>query len=240
MDYRLALLTGIDIPVPECQLTIHPPSIKEIALIGDKDFFIGVQCLCLYKSMFVEDKTGLSNVNNFQIFMMIMREKEAKDKKEATQKVLMLLFPEYKILFTPNSLLLQKDSETVIIDANNFELLQEVLRQVFCMKNAPMDQTAFNPQGEKAREIAQKLQRGRDRIAAERNDQNSSIFTQYISTLSVGLRLPLQSMIELTMFQLYDLLERYMLWVNWDLDVRTRLAGGKPDDKPDNWMKNIH
>lgn len=240
MDYRLALLTGIDIPVPECQLTIHPPSIKEIALIGDKDFFIGVQCLCLYKSMFVEDKTGLSNVNNFQIFMMIMREKEAKDKKEATQKVLMLLFPEYKILFTPNSLLLQKESETIIIDANNFELLQEVLRQVFCMKNAPMDQTAFNPQGEKAREIAQKLQRGRDRIAAERNDQNSSIFTQYISTLSVGLRLPLQSMIELTMFQLYDLLERYMLWVNWDLDVRTRLAGGKPDDKPDNWMKNIH
>lgn len=240
MDYRLALLTGIDIPVPECQLTIHPPSIKEIALIGDKDFFIGVQCLCLYKSMFVEDKTDLSNVNNFQIFMMIMREKEAKDKKEATQKVLMLLFPEYKILFTPNSLLLQKESETIIIDANNFELLQEVLRQVFCMKNAPMDQTAFNPQGEKAREIAQKLQRGRDRIAAERNDQNSSIFTQYISTLSVGLRLPLQSMIELTMFQLYDLLERYMLWVNWDLDVRTRLAGGKPDDKPDNWMKNIH
>lgn len=240
MDYRLALLTGIDIPVPECQLTIHPPSIKEIALIGDKDFFIGVQCLCLYKSMFVEDKTDLSNVNNFQIFMMIMREKEAKDKKEATQKVLMLLFPEYKILFTPNSLLLQKESETIIIDANNFELLQEVLRQVFCMKNAPMDQTAFNPQGEKAREIAQKLQRGRDRIAAERNDQNSSIFTQYISTLSVGLRLPLQSMIDLTMFQLYDLLERYMLWVNWDLDVRTRLAGGKPDDKPDNWMKNIH
>lgn len=240
MDYRLALLTGIDIPVPECQLTIHPPSIKEIALIGDKDFFIGVQCLCLYKSMFVEDKTDLSNVNNFQIFMMIMREKEAKDKKEATQKVLMLLFPEYKILFTPNSLLLQKESETIIIDANNFELLQEVLRQVFCMKNAPMDQTAFNPQGKKAREIAQKLQKGRDRIAAERNDQNSSIFTQYISTLSVGLRLPLQSMIELTMFQLYDLLERYMLWVNWDLDVRTRLAGGKPDDKPDNWMKNIH
>lgn len=240
MDYRLALLSGIDIPIPECQLTIHPPSIKEIALIGDKDFFIGVQCLCLYKSMFVEDKTGLSNVNNFQIFMMIMREKEAKDKKEATQKVLMLLFPEYKILFTPNSLLLQKESETIIIDVNNFELLQEVLRQVFCMKNAPMDQTAFNPQGEKAREIAQKLQKGRDRIAAERNDQNSSIFTQYISTLSVGLRLPLQSMIELTMFQLYDLLERYMLWVNWDLDVRTRLAGGKPDDKPDNWMKNIH
>ena len=240
MDYRLALLSGIDIPIPECQLIVHPPSIKEIALIGDKDFFIGVQCLCVYKSMFIEDKNALSNINNFQIFMMIMQEKEAKDKKIATQKVLTLIFPEYKVLFTPNSLLFQKESETIIVDSNNFELFQEVLRQIFCMKNAPMDQTAFNPQGEKAREIAKKLQRGRDRIAAERNDANSSIFTQYVSTLSIGLRIPLQQMLELTMFQLYDLLERYMLWVNWDLDVRTRLAGGKPDDKPDNWMKNIH
>jgi hypothetical protein len=31
------------------------------------------------------------------------------------------------------------------------------LRQIFCMKNAPMDQVAFNPAGEKAKEIAKKL-----------------------------------------------------------------------------------
>jgi len=61
-----------------------------------------------------------------------------------------------------------------------------------------------------------------------------------MSTLSIGREMPLRSLTELTMFQLYDLMERYMLWVNWDLDVRMRLAGGKPDDKPDNWMKNIH
>ena len=241
MDYRLALLCGNDLPVPACKLIIHPPSIKEISLIGDKDFFTGVQCLCLYKSMFVEDKNVLSNINNFQIFMMIMQEKEAKDKKNAVKQVLTLLFPNYKVLFTPNSLLFQQDNEeSIIIDESNFELLQDVLRQVFCMKNAPMDQTAFNPAGDKAREIAKKLQRGRERIAAERNDKDSNIFSQYLSTLSIGLHMPLQSLIELTMFQLYDLIERYMLWVSWDLDVRTRLAGGKPDDKPDNWMKNIH
>jgi hypothetical protein len=44
----------------------------------------------------------------------------------------------------------------------------------------------------------------------------------------------------LTVFQLYDLVERFMLYTNWDLDARTRLAGGKPDSKPDNWMKVIH
>jgi hypothetical protein len=50
----------------------------------------------------------------------------------------------------------------------------------------------------------------------------------------------LKDLMDLTVFQLYDLIERFSLYVNWDMDVRTRLAGGKPDTQPDNWMKNIH
>ena len=50
----------------------------------------------------------------------------------------------------------------------------------------------------------------------------------------------LKDAMDLTVYQLYDLVERYTLYVNWDLDVRTRLAGGDPKDKVDNWMKQIH
>ena len=50
----------------------------------------------------------------------------------------------------------------------------------------------------------------------------------------------LKELTELTMFQLYDLIERYGLYTNWDLDIKQRLAGGKPEKTPDNWMKNIH
>ena len=241
MDYRLALMCGTDIAIPECQLVLHQPSISEISLLGEKDFFIGVQCLCIYKSMFFdEDKVDLSDINNFQIFMTIMQEKEAKDKKRATIQTLSLLFPNYQVVFTPMSMLLQKDENTVMINEDNFEQLQDIFRAVFCMKNAPMDQTAFNPKGSKAKEIAQKLMRGRERIAAEHNDANASTLSQYLSNLSVGLHLSLESLTTLTMFQLYDLMERYMLWMNWDIDIRSRLAGAKPQDKVDNWMKNIH
>jgi hypothetical protein len=41
MDIKLSLMTGADIPIPECQLTVHQPTIKEIGMIGEKDFFIG-------------------------------------------------------------------------------------------------------------------------------------------------------------------------------------------------------
>lgn len=66
MDYRLAMMCGTDLPVPECELIVHQPRIQEIAMIGEQDFFIGMQCLTLNKSMFItEGKDVLSDINNF-------------------------------------------------------------------------------------------------------------------------------------------------------------------------------
>ena len=241
MDLRLALMCGSDIPVPECQLTIHQPRIKEIALIGEQDFFTGIQCLCLNKSMFVKDETLLDTTNNFQIFMTIMSEKQAIDKKIAVEQVLTLLFPKLKVIFTPRSIMVSGDGNTILIDERNFESLQTAISSICCLKTGPMDQQTFNPADAQARAIAEKLMRGRQRVAAQKGESNTSIFTQYISTLTVGLNsMSLQDVMELTMYQLYDLVERYMLYVNWDIDIRSRLAGANPDSKPDNWMKNIH
>ena len=241
MDTRLALMCGTDYPVPECQLTIHQPRIKEISLIGESDFFTGIQCLCLNKSMFVQDESLLATTNNFQIFMTVMSEKETADKKMAVQQVCTLLFPQYKVNFTPRSILIMGSDHSITIDESNFEFLQSALTNICCLKTGPMDQQSFNPANKQAQEIAEKLMRGRQRVAAQKGETNVSVFSQYLSILTVGLgSMSLQEMSDLTMYQLYDLVERYMLYVNWDMDVRCRLAGGKPDSQPDNWMKSIH
>ena len=240
MDTRLSLMCGTDYPVPECQLVVHQPRIKEIAFIGEADFFAGIQCLCLNKSMFVKDESLLRDTNNFQIFMTIMSEKEAADKKFAVQQVFTLIFPKYKVMMTPRSVLLSGDGMTIQIDEKNFEHLQAALTSICCLKTGPMDQQSFNPANAKAREIAEKLMRGRAKVAAEKGQSNISIFSQYLSILTVGLQMPLQELMDLTMFQLYDLVERYMLYINWDMDIRSRLAGAKPENQPDNWMKSIH
>ena len=242
-DLRLSLISGIDIPIPECQLILHQPKIREIAFLREINFFTGVQTLALHKSMFIqqEDKTVPDDINNFQIFMTVMRDKESMEKKHSVLQVLTLFFPKYdKVLFTPQSLLFQSKEENVVIDENNFDFLQTAIREVTCSKSGPMDQQAFNPANDKAREIAEKLMRGRQRVAAQNGSANTSIFSLYLSILSVGLPMPVTELVNCTMFQLYDLMERYSLYMNWDLDVRTRLAGGKPDSQPDNWMKNIH
>ena len=241
MDIRLALMCGTDIPIPECQLSVHQPRINEIAYIGERDFFTGIQCLCLNKTMFVEDESLLETTNNFQIFMTIMSEKQAVDKKFAVQQVLTLLFPTYKVIFTPRSIIFAGEEHSITIDEGNFEFLQAAISSICCLKTGPMDQQTFNPADKKARAIAEKLMRGRQRVAAQKGGSNHSIFSQYLSTITVGINsMSLNEAMNLTMYQLYDLIERYMLYINWDIDIRSRLAGANPDSKPDNWMKNIH
>ena len=241
MDIRLALMCGIDIPIPELQTTIHQPTIKEISYIGEQEFFIGLQTLSINKNILAQGNSVLESTTNFQIFMTIMKEQETKDKKDAVKNLFQLVFPGSQVVFTPMSILLNKEGKQTLVDENNFETLQEIIKQIFCVNSGPMDQATFNPADEKAREIAEKLMRGRQRVAEQKGETNSSAFGRYLSILTIGLNsMPLSEVMNLTMYQLYDLVERYTLYLNWDLDIRTRLAGGKPDSKPDDWMKNIH
>lgn len=236
MDLRLALMTGIDIPIPECQLILHQPTLKEISYIGEQNFFTGAQCLCVNKSMYEQE---LPDASNFKILMMIIQDERAKDKKQSVKELLTLLFPNYKIIFTPRAISFNLQEETFTIDESNFESLQDVLKSIFCLSANGQD--SFNPANAAAKEIADKLMRARQRVAAQKSEGNGSTIAQYISVLTVGMgSMSINDLINLTMYQLYDLVERYILYMNWDLDIRSRLAGGKPDSKTENWMKAIH
>lgn len=239
-DFSLSLMTGVDIPIEECQLILHQPTIKEISLLGEKEFFLGLSVLNINKNM-CQDAIDINQINNFQIFMMIMQDASTADKKQAVLDVLMILFPQYKIISTPRSLLFNLNEENFIIDESNFEYLQKVLSKVFCLSKNSQDD--YKPANSKAEEIAKKLMRGRQRVAAQKEAENlgKSQLVQYLSVLTVGLKsMRLEDIINLTIFQLYDLIERYILFVNWDLDIRARMAGASSEKPIEDWMKSIH
>ena len=246
-DIGLALMTGVDIPIPELQLAIHQPTLKEISQMGEKNFFIGIQFLCLNKRNYVKDESLLDKITNFQIFMRLLDEKSL-DLEEDLRSIIMnmfsLLLPDFKVLLTPQSILLQSENqENLIIDESNFDILQTYLKEVLCTNMLiGSGQGEYNPKGAKAKAIADKIMEGRRKVAELNKGQKfESPFVKYISVLTLGIpSMSLQDCINLTMFQIYDLMERYGLYVAWDLDIKSRLAGGKPDSKPDDWTKNIH
>lgn len=238
----LALMTGIDIPIPEIQVVIHQPTCKEIALAGRESYLLGAQCLCIDKVVFSQGKSLLGDTTNFQIFMAIISDEQMKERQKDVLNALQLFFPSYSPKVLPRSLgLFDKESkEMKIIDDSNFDILQAYIKDIICLSE---DKDDFNPKDKKAKEIAEKLKRGRQRIAAQKAAENGGgdMFTQYLSVITVALSsMSLKDAMELTMFQLYDLVERYSMYNAWDIDIRARMAGAKIDKEPDNWMKNIH
>lgn len=249
----LQLIAGTDLPVLALKTTIHQPTIKEIALIGEFEFFQAVQILCFDKNTIIaanpKDSSGLLNMNNFQIFMTLITDPKVQDgtkKKNDILSVFQILFPQYSAQFLPRGIFFNNPhtKHSFTVDEKNFTDIQEAIGMVCGINNNISGQNGgFKPRGQKAAEIAAKLMRGRQRAAAQRGESsaNGGVLSRYVSILTVGLQsMSLEDCLNLTIFQLYDLIERYGLYTAWDLDIKSRLAGGKPDSKPDDWMKNIH
>lgn len=238
-------MAGVDIPVKELQTVVHIPKIKEIALIGESNFFTAVHYLCLEKEMLVQDETLLSSLSNFQVLMKVLEQSQDKDKKQAIIMLLQILFPNFIPIITSNSIILndQANNKQILIDNNNFDMFQNVLKEVLCVNNIYQgDNVIYNPINQRAKEIAAKLMRGRQKVAAIKNQNSSeSAITRYISILVIGTHtISMEDCINLNLFQLFDLMERYNAFIEWDIDLRVRLAGGKPDNQVESWMKDIH
>lgn len=238
-------MAGVDIPIPELQLTLHQPRIKDIAYVGEQNFLLGTQCLCINKNSILQDKVNLDNTSNFQIFMTVLNDPKARKQKKSVVDILSILFPNYRPLFTPRSLAFSpqgQEGTNIIIDEKTFDYIQEPIRYVCCLKGSRGEQTNFNPADKRAQEIAKKLMRGRERVAAQKSpDQSNSVIAQYVSVLTVGLHsMSIDNVLNLTMYQLYDLIERFSLYTSWDIDLRARMAGAKNDKPVEDWMRSLH
>lgn len=240
-DRNLALMTGIDIPFPEIQCSIHQPTILEISYLGENCFSISVSILTIDKNRYFSDEPELlNNVTNFQIFMEIINSEEHKETKQQILNFLTLLFPNYKILLTPQSIILNSDKESKIIDSDNFDSFQELLKDIFCLKIDK--EKELKPKGKRAKEIADKMEKMRAKISQMNQDkEGKTTLSTYISCLAVGLKYSLEDLKKMTIYQIYDLLKRYSLYVQWDMDIRIRLTpGAQVQGEVEDWMRNIH
>ena len=239
----LKLMSGIDIPIPELQLVMHQPQIREIGFMGEDSFFSALHYLCLNKEELIQDNSISKELSNFQVLMKVLQQSKDKDKKQSITTLLSLLFNNYSAFFTPNSIILKSEDTTVLIDEYNFNELQLYLKQVFCVNNLfQQNHVQYNiGKSKSAKRILDKIMSGRKKIAAQKQQKQESILTKYISILTIGLQsMSLNDCLNLTLFQLFDLIERYSLKFHWDLDIKQRLAGGKPNKEAEDWMKNIH
>ena len=242
---NLLLLSGNDIPFPEAQLVIHQPTLKEIAYIGEKSFFSGCELLNFSKeTLSSKDRVNLENKTDFDIIMSIMLENspEAKLSQIDVLLLLTLLFPNYNFKIDNKSfqILLIQGDEIKKINNKNFPQFQNIIREIFCLKNKEDD---YSPKGDLSKRITDKLKEREKKLAKLKNDNNNnavSILSRYASILAVGEQKDLNLLMNYTVYQLFDEWERYCLKMNFDAYMKAKMFGAKDLEEVENWMKDIH
>lgn len=241
----LMLLTKVDIPFPEGRLLIHKPTVEEISLITEEDFFTACRLLNFSKDILnEEDKLALANKSNFEILMSMMNGKDInlRKQKACAMLLLSLMFPDYKIELTLKEIVFEKYQneellESGFINSNNFESFKVIFRKMFCLKE---DASDFNPKGDLARRIADKLRERQKKLAEKQKDVKINILSRYMSILAVGLRLDINTVSQYTVYQLFDQFERLILLRDEDLTIELKMNGAKDVEDVDSWLKDIH
>lgn len=239
---ELTLSAGDDIPFLSANVTIHCPNMKEIGYIGEEDFRIGLQFLMFDKNNLLdEDKIGLENQSDFQIFMSVMNSFEVAKHKTDALMVLTLLFPEYEIKIDKDKILLQMENFSSNINEENFNDFKEILTQLFCLSHSDADDT--NPADALAAKIAEKIKKGKEKRAkakGDTEDKRINAFSQYMSILEIGMKIPKTELVQYSVYQLEEAFKRFQLKQDFDLYIKAKLAGAQDVEEVENWMANIH
>lgn len=243
---ELLLLSGNDIPFPEAQLSIHQPTLKEIAYIGEEKFFLGCELLNFTKkSLMSKDRVNLENQTDFDIIIATITENTLESKKSQMNVLLVftLLFPNYsfEIDKTNCQIILTNGDEIKVINKKNYSYLQEIIACIFCLRKNKEEE--YNPSGLLSQKIADKLKEGQKKRAEMGKadaPQKISVLSRYVSILAVGEQKDINILMNYTVFQLFDEWERYNLKLKYDMYIKARLAGAKDLKEEENWMKDLY
>lgn len=245
MNNELLLQGKAPIPFMGAHVSIHNPDLTEISMIGEASFQIGTRFLNFSKDMLSEeDKSSLEDKTDFDIFMSIMRNREQKASfKNDVLMILTLLFPTFNIAFVDEGIRLTNvETQTVThINNENFLEFKDILNSMFDMHDV-QNGNGFNPADKRAAKIAEKLQRGRQKVAQSKGQDSEkvSIFARYVSILAVGERKDKNELMHYTVYQLLDEFKRWQLENAFDINLRARLAGATNLEEAENWMDDIH
>lgn len=239
--------------VPNVNVAITQPCIKDIAAFGEDDFFMGLQMLIKAESVIAPIKQGnpqLAMLDTFQLLIIGMNQDA--QMRRLIENFLEFIMPDYEIQLAPGSINFKNPEVNQIVgqlNPMNFEAFQQTLQSCFLPVNLEGEEaTEYNPANEQAAAIAEKLKKGAEKVkklkAMENNNGDAgSLLANYSSILSIGLGVDVNVILNYTLFQLFDGFRRYTIKMQFDLYKKVSTTPFMDTSKmktPDDWLDNIY
>lgn len=245
------ILSGQPLPIKDANIFVTQPKIKDIVLFGEDNFLVSVQMLVSMSQFADQVKQGNSELNiisDFQLLLIMIDEDPTI--KNMVLNLFTLIFPEYKVNFTENTIdffFSDEDQDHLVgrIHPFNFENLQNVLNDAFIPQGDNEREPDYNPANEMASKIAEKIKRGREKIHAQKSavEGDHSIYADYCSTLSIGMHMDVGIFFNYTPFQLYDAYRRFFSKEQSDFYMRVSsmpMMDTSKMEAPPDWQRNLY
>lgn len=240
-------LSGSDILIKDCNIFINQPTIKTILQYGENNFFAAVNVFAQTDKMLqtiLEEDPSAKILSEFNLFLLIYQE-EANVQNQIND-FFNLVFPQYEIRITNNSIdfIQEQDKKQTIrgqVNPFTYPALKQTIVELFLPYT--ISQEEYNTKSKRANEIAEKLKKGRQKVAAQKNEDDTSLFGTYISILSIGMNIDMRILFNYTPFQLYDSFMRYNNKVAQDryFAITTiPFADTSNIEAPDEWTANLY
>jgi hypothetical protein len=244
----ICLQSGIEIELKQYGVKLHQPTILEIALFGEEEFFYSLRLLfggnlkkiqsSLADSIIGEEEKelilGLSDAKLLKIAYEVVQ-----TETRTISNFFKLAFPDFEILVKHDYLFLVNREKSFILILNEefLESLKEVWNEIYCVPVLLKEKVELKPSSDKAKKIAAKIAKSREHDSSLEPEKLSSVFGYYMSKLStISKTISIKDSVNLTVYQLLDQFSQNLALLEHQTGVAAAIAGSKGEIK--DWLKD--
>lgn len=202
--------------------------------MSEQDYFLALQVFRMNKESM---KITSPEVTDWSIFQKTLEQEidGVPDLKDLIMRFLRLFVE--KINLGPRSFMVMTKDGVQNIEPEQLGELQALVGKVGGAYLLKPNEEEFRPINRQAAAIAEKMKKARARLRAQQPQNTSKGFiSRYLRAVSTATSNTLHDACNMTLYQLDQAMQTYLAYEAYDLEVRSRLAGAKGDDKLIHWM----
>jgi hypothetical protein len=235
LDLKLKLQSGESVYVDDKVGYIKPLTLREIIKYGYTKYLLKLNVFTLEASQLVGDDSKDLDINAFDIVAI----HGGDELREELEKALKLFLGDDAIVDVRKKIIYVGDR---VIDRENFDKVREVLKWQNALKKFGEDSTTEEEESESVRRIKEKLKRGRDLVAKAKKEESEDGDIDLADILravaSKSFSLNKLNIYDLTIFQLYEEFKSLELLDQYELSIKSLMAGAK-DVNWKHWSSKI-